>query len=151
MVKAITCILSVIAAHGAAYSQGWNGIEPLHSNCEDVRRLFGVQRCGNETYDLEDVKVSIVFSEGNCTSEWNAPPGTVLRLDVYPKRAVRFADLHIDERKFKKLIDQTDPTVIRYKNFYEGSSLIVQPDGTVTVMSYEPAARTLIYVAALKK
>jgi hypothetical protein len=141
MVRALASICFVFVVFEVAHSQGWHGIAPLHSSCEDVQRALGIEKCENKTYDLKDATVSIAFSDGTCLSEWKVPAGTVLSLDIHPKPAVRFDDLHLDEHNYRRIVDQQDPNIVYYKNYHEGLSIVVLADGMVAYLSYGPSAQ----------
>jgi hypothetical protein len=141
MLRALASICFVFVVFEVAHSQGWHGIVPLHSSCEDVQRVLGITKCENKTYDLKDATVSIAFSDGSCLSQWKVPAGTVLSLDIHPKPAVRFVDLHLDERKYKRIVDQSDPNIVYYKNYHDGLSIVVLANGMVAYLSYGPSAK----------
>ena len=139
--RTIASICLVLVAFDLAHSQGWQGIRPLHSSCAEAQLALGISECVNKTYELKDATVYLTFSDGTCLSEWKVAPGTVLSFDVRPKPAVRFVDLRVDERKFRKVTDQHDPNIVYYKNYDEGLSILVLADGMVGSLSYGPSAR----------
>jgi hypothetical protein len=71
------------STQGAVSVKRWRGIVPLHSTCEDVKRLLGHASCKADSYDLENESVFILFSEKPCDGDsirWNVPAGTVLSI-----------------------------------------------------------------------
>ncbi len=122
-----------------AYGQGWRGVVPLHSDCGDVERVFGVKGCGNGTYDFDDSKVSILFSKGTCVEGWRARPGVVLTIYVHPKTRQRFSDLRLDENRYRKVSDPVVPGIVYFNNELEGLSIAVGADGFLLYYFYGPA------------
>jgi hypothetical protein len=114
---------------------------PLHSTCEDVKRLLGVTTCGTSTYHLNDETATIIFSEKPCVEGWEVPTGTVLTIDVHPKPSLKLVDLRIDEGRFKKVADQHLEGVVYYTDDEEGVSITAFADGSVGGFFYGPAAR----------
>ena len=125
-------------------AQGWRGIRPLHSTREEVERLIGPSREPKGiTYDLKNERVTVVYSEGNCTNGWpygwNVKPGTVIGITVYPQPRPKLAELQIDISKSKTYVDPSG--VIHYNNDDEGLSVAVDPKQyEVRVIEYYPAA-----------
>jgi len=132
-------ILVVAAAHVSA--QGWRGIVPLRSNCEDVKQIFGIRECANRTYDVNDFKVSILFSDGICTSGWKVPVGTVITLNVHSKVPQRFSDLNLDTSQYRIVMNAHLPSLTRYENEERGESLTVSSEGFVTEYFYGPSTK----------
>lgn len=132
------CIMAILLA--ASGTRGWRGLVPLHSNCEDAKRVLGLSDCRSTTVVLEDVTVAIAFSDGTCALGWRVPAGTITSLDVHPKNRGKFADLGIDESRYKKIVDSHVPGVIYYENKDEGTSIAVFEDGSVANFFYGPAA-----------
>ena len=56
-------IFMLLASFEASFGQGWRGIIPLHSTCDDVKRVLDVDKCEypNSTYQLENETVTIRF------------------------------------------------------------------------------------------
>lgn len=141
MLRALSSICVLIVAPSIVQSQGWRGILPLHSTCQDVQRTFQTAGCENISFDLKEATVSIAFSDGTCASGWKVSIGTVLSIDVRPKTALKFIDLRVDETKYKKFVDKEDPSLTHYKNYHEGDNITVLPDRTVSFISYGPSAK----------
>lgn len=103
IIKILLC--SVIFGLGSAifvYGQVTKNIIPMHSNCEDVKKILGVETCrkNHEFYDLKSEKIEISYSTENCQKaylkEWNIPIGTVLSVIKIFKKAVALEDMQID-------------------------------------------------------
>jgi len=123
-----------------AQGQGWRGIVPLHASCEDVKRILKVGTCEPVTLELEDVKVFVSFSDGTCRSGWNVSIGTVLSLDVTPKKRLTLADLHLDLTKYAKEADPQVPAILHFKNEEAGVSIAAFEDGRIRHIFYGPSS-----------
>jgi len=136
----ISCLILVVAAANVS-AQGWRGIIPLHSNCEEAKQILGITECKNRTYDVDDFKVSILFSDGICTSGWNVPVGTVITLDVHSKVPQQISALKLDTSQYRKVINAHLPSLTRYENEERGESLTVSSGGFVTEYFYGPSTK----------
>ena len=132
------CIIAMLLAAGG--TRGWRGLVPLHSNCEDAKRVLGINDCRSTVVVLEDVTVAVAFSDGTCELGWRVPAGTITSLDIRPKNRRMFADLGIEESRYKKILDHHLPGVVYYDNKEEGTSIAVMEDGSVANFFYGPAA-----------
>ena len=135
---------SILAASGDVSAKGWRGIVPLHSTCEDVKRLLGHASCKADFYNLENENVFISFSKKHCDGEsirWNVPAGTVLSIDVNPKIKPRLADIIGDENRFTQARDPHSPDIVSYTDKEEGLTFQVFPNGEVGSFFYGPAAK----------
>lgn len=135
----VVCVLLAAVSH--CYTEDWRGIVPLHSTCEDVKRILGIAKCESSLYQLEDETINITFSEKPCADGWNVPPGTVISFTVSPKKKPRLTDLHIDIGAYKKAVIQDQPDKSYYYNEEEGVSIAVTPDGRVDYITYSPTPK----------
>ena len=122
-------------------TQGWRGIVPLRSDCDDVKQKLGVTECRSGAYDVSDATVSLVFSEGLCSSGWNVPAGVVISVDVRPKVRQRFSDLKLDTKLYPKVSDSKEPKLVRYVKNDQSLRITVDPEGFVTNYSYGPSTK----------
>jgi hypothetical protein len=126
--------------------QGYRGIVPLHSTCEDVKRILGVTTCEptNEFYEFEDESVGVTFSKSSCEvayhKAWNVPPGTVLDVKRILKKRFQLSALRIDFTKYKKISLNDDINTIVYENQDEGISYWTI-SGDVTSIHYFPSPK----------
>src|SRR5882724_7015632 len=141
MLRVLSSIVFLVVASSLAQSQGWRGLVPLHSSCQDVQRTFQTTGCENVSLDLKEATVSIGFSDGTCDSGWKVPIGTVLSIDFRPKATLKLVDLRVDEAKYKKFVDKEDPSLTHYRNYHDGDNITVLPDGTVSFISYGPSGK----------
>lgn len=137
---AVSCMLAITFV-ATAKAQGWRGIVPLHTSCEDVKHILNVATCEPVTIEVEEAKVFISFSDGTCHSEWNVPPGTVLSVDVTPKKLLKPADLNIDLTKYSKEVDRHVPSTVHFKNEEAGISVVAFEDGRIRHVFYGPSSK----------
>src|SRR5947208_16812369 len=104
---AIGCILIMLIPSRLPQSEGWRGIVPLHSTCEDAKRLLGVSKCETGSYDFKDERAFIWFAKKPCADGWNVRRGTVTSIEIFPKRKLHLAELGSDERTFRKVMSQS--------------------------------------------
>jgi hypothetical protein len=137
---ALALAFLILIFSSSSQAKEWRGIVPMHSTCEDVKRILGINKCQTYTYDLKEEKVFINFSESSCESnppgKWNVPIGTVMEITVYPKVKPKLADLHLDLSKFTIERDPEVTFFLIYWNAEEGFHFIVRPDGEADDFSY---------------
>lgn len=128
---------------GQQQQRGWRGIVPLRSTRADVIRLLGPPNMGNDLYEIDDHRVFFVYSDGPCEkgkSGWNVPRDTVVSISLAPNQDMKFSDLHIDKKKFKKHRDRELPNILYYTNEADGISISVS-EGEVRDIYYTPASK----------
>jgi hypothetical protein len=140
----VLCLLMI--ACNLSYAQGWRGITPLHSTREDVERLIGPPMEPHlSAYDLKDERVHIVYSSDSCDPRypygWNVPPGTVIAIQVHPKKKLPLAALQLDLSKYKKSEPGGIPGVVYYSDETGISVQTTYSREDVEVIQYQPAAR----------
>jgi|SRR5918912_2099745 hypothetical protein len=138
----VTSLLLVLFLSVSSYAKEWRGIVPLHSSCEDVKRILNVTTCESSIYHLEEETAVILFSGHPCDSDgWNVPPNTVISIDVYPKKRLPLRDFGIDEAKYKKVVDNHVVGYIYYIDEVEGFTLSVDSTQEIMSFTYTPAAK----------
>jgi hypothetical protein len=127
-------------------SQGkeWRGIKPLQSTREDVIRLLGHsdEPCAC-LYDFGDEIASIEYSTGPCEKGmggWNLPRNIVISVDVTIRAQPLLADLHIDEKKYEKVVDPHVLGNVYYTDKEEGITIATY-EGRVNRIEYTPSAK----------
>lgn len=85
----------------------WRGITPVHSTCEDVKKILKVDTCSLpiSEYTIPDFRVKITFANDDCNNSpdaWRVPKGTVLSVVVSPQHAMTVSQFGIDLAGFKK-------------------------------------------------
>lgn len=144
--RIIASLFVLLISFNFSYAQGWRNITPLHSTREDVERLIGppMEPRGG-TYDLEDERVNVVYSNSSCDPRypygWNVPPGTVIAIQVYPKKKLTLAALQLDLSKYKKSEPERIPGIVYYSDETGISVQTTYSREDVESIQYEPAAR----------
>jgi hypothetical protein len=138
-------ILLFCGATSAQEERGFRGIVPMHSTCEDVKRILGVKTCEppDMTYDLENEWVKIEFTKQPCEKAylkyWNVPPGTVVSILRRPKKKILLKEFRPDVSKCQKaLVGDTNQTIYSCEEdgigFWENG-------GVVSLIDYTPTPK----------
>lgn len=83
-------------------------IELLKSSRDDVidvlsgRSLSVGGFAGNQTFYMDDWVISMTYSKGDCSDDWDVPEGTVTEISVDQKNRIRLEDLGFDYSKFRR-------------------------------------------------
>ncbi|SRR5712692_6907192 len=116
-------LLTLVTMH--SQSNCWRGITPLHSTCEDVKKILKVDTCTLpiSEYTLPDFRVMVEFENETCDSEpraWRVPKGTVLAITLSPRNEMRPSKFGLDLSKYKKREDGEIVGVEHYDSDEEG-------------------------------
>lgn len=139
----LTGLLVMLPIFAQSQQKGWRGIIPLRSTRADVIRLLGPPNIEGRLYELEGYRIFIDYSDGPCEkgrSGWNVPRDTVLRISLAPNEDLKFSDLQIDEKKYKKAKDGELPDIFYYTNDQEGITISVS-EGEVRNIYYDPTSK----------
>ena len=126
--------------------QEWRGIQPLQSNCEDVKRALGVDKCEypKTTYQLNGETVNISFKSCPCPTicysdlrGWNVPRGTVLSIVRELQNPLPITDFDVNNGNWTSLQTDFIGHVI-YNNSDKGIRLSAIDGGVATVTYYPP-------------
>jgi hypothetical protein len=117
----------------------WRGLVPLHSTCEDVKRILNVSDCAG-AFDTDEGRVKIEFTLKPCAEGWSVPARTVLRISVSPK-AKRLSDIDLDLAKFEKYVEYDSPNFTYYSDRNEGVTIEVGPDQKILNIHYYGALK----------
>ena len=125
--------------------QDWRQIIPLESTRADVERLLGSTTGAYfGEYELKQGSLFIEYSSGPCRPErkggWNVPRDVVIMVNFSPKRRTRIAELKLDPKKFKKVVDEHVIGILYYVNDEEGITYQVQR-GKIDFVEYGPKQR----------
>jgi hypothetical protein len=126
-------------------AQDWRQIVPLKSTRAEVERILGSTTGAYfAEYELKEGSLFIEYSSGPCRPErkggWNVPTDVVIRLRLWPKHRMRIADLKLDPKKFRKIVDEHVIGALYYVNDEEGITYAVQ-SGEIAFVEYHPAKR----------
>jgi hypothetical protein len=134
------CALMLLVTVSVSSAKEWRGIVPLHSTCEDVKRILSVSIC-DSPHDIEDGRVFITFSKKPCADGWDVPPGTVLSVTFYPKTKPLITELGVDIGKYKREELPYPSNYTFYSNSEEGTIITTTPDQKVDSINYYAAAK----------
>jgi len=143
----MACMCIMLTTSSVSLAQGWRGIVPLHSTCEDVKQQLGVTKCdADSTYNSEDETITVTFSEKPCHEKWpyetwNVPPGTVTSVIVNLKKQPPMVALNIDIEKYKKAVDEYSTGGYIYYSEEEGTTITVDGEGKALELHFLPAKR----------
>jgi hypothetical protein len=136
----VSCVVMLELASQVA-AQSWRRLVPLHSSCEDAQKVLKLSKCDAATVELEDVRVFVSFSDGTCRTEWNVPAGTVLTMDIRPKKTLMLSDLDLDLTKYSRGADQGLADAIVLSDPLAGISITAFKDGRIRHVFYGPSAK----------
>lgn len=153
LLKLCCCLCIVLNVPILSYGKDWRGITPMRSTRADVEALLGEPAPPTENrpyskkfsiYFLDEGEVEFVFAgtEGKSFADCvkNVPAGTVLMIEIRPKKELTLRDLSIDETKFRKF-DPSDPPDIGYQAY------INEQEGLI-VRTYESKVDQIVYIAS---
>lgn len=149
MRRALMFLFVLSACHAVCVAQGWRGIQPLRSTCDDVKKALNVDKCEypHSIYRLENetVKVSFVTCPCpiTCDSEyggWNVPFGTVAGITRQPLKALSVTEFDVNSSKWSK--KETDMI---------GDVYYDDPHAGVTLFTINGRVLKIIYYAPLEQ
>lgn len=129
------------------HAQGWNGIIPLESTRNDVKKILGdckeddSQDC---LYKLEKQNVFIIYKtlEPCAGGIINAPKGAVLSISIFPQNRIRLGDLNINLKNF---VEEEDHEIVGARYFInhdEGMTIGIQGD-VISGIDYVPSKKNV--------
>jgi hypothetical protein len=126
------------------HPSGWRGITPLHSTCDDVKRVLGVERCTCpiSRYTLPDFRVMVEFESETCDSEpraWRVPLGTVTAVTVSPRKEMLPSEFGLDLSKYERREDGEIVGVEHYESRKEGITVNLYHGFVQDLFIYPPA------------
>lgn len=146
----LTTLIPVLLLLSSRVSgQQWRGIQLLRSNCDDIKRALGVDRCEypRTTYRLDDETVTVSFESCPCptvcyheSSGWNVPPGTVESIVRQLHKPLPIANFDVSSRKWTT--QTTD---------FIGQIIYDNKDDGITLSAIEGAVATITYYPPLEK
>ena len=135
----------IITNRSNVKGQDWRQIVPLKSTRAEVERLLGLPTGAYYAqYELKQGSLFIEYSSGPCRPErkggWNVPRDVVIRVNFTPRHRKRIADLKLDPKKFRTIVDDHVIGVLYYVNDEEGITYQVQ-SGKIDSVEYHPTKR----------
>ena len=147
--KVLLVFLMLVSANVASGKE-WRGIVPLQSKRIDVEKALGPAKNPSQSdltdYETADEQITVMYASGppcadNGFRMWKVPRDTVISITIYPKKEVRFADLHLNERDYKKTDNQGHgPLYFYYTNEEDGIQYEIT-QGRVMSITYFAAAK----------
>lgn len=127
-------------------------IEPLFSSRGDVIKLFG-QPLNKERasylnyYDLENGRMSVLYSTGECISkkegdaelidDWNVPEWTAIEITFTPKKRISLKKLNVNFAGFQSSVVGDVPGAMIYENDELGIDYTVF-EGKIEDITFRP-------------
>lgn len=152
IMKKVVCAVLMLGAAKGALCQGYRGIIPLHSTCEDVKHSLGVSTCAvSNTYTLGNERIKISISKARCDKawqkRWNIPPGTVMGIERLLMKPALLSDLNFDLSRYEKTrLTDSESTYISY----EDGVMFTEAYGAVSSVAYGPTSKDYDLVCAEK-
>lgn len=151
--KVLCCLCILLSVPILSHGKDWRGIIPMRSTRADVEALLGepppplkdgsrlyVLHKGRSIYFLDEGEVYIVFvqPEHSCASKISE--GTVLMIQVTPKKELALTDLPIDQTKFRKFDPSTPPNI--------GFEAYINEQEGLLVRTYQGKVDKIVYIAS---
>ena len=145
VIVALSLLLLMSTNQPNVKGQDWRQIVPLKTTRAEVERLLGATTTIYfAEYELKQGSLFIEYSSGPCRPErkggWNVPKDVVTMIHFTPKRRTRIANLKLDPRKFRRVVDDHSIGILYYVNDEEGITYQVQ-SGKIDFVEYHPAKR----------
>ena len=128
-----------------ASAQQWRKIVPLKSTRADVERLLGPnENSYGVIYEFKDGNLFIEYSSGPCRKDrkggWNVRDGVVISFSFAAINKPPEADLKLNRKRFRRVVDTHTPSVSYYINDKDGIMYEIQR-GRVHSVEYYPPKR----------
>jgi hypothetical protein len=126
-------------------AQDWQKIVPLKSTRIEVEAVLGSSQGDYfASYRLKEGSLFIEYSSGPCRPDrkggWNVPENVVVSFSFSPRLKKRVADLKLDPKRFRRVIDQHVIGITYYINDEDGITYEIQ-EGKVDSVEYGPAKK----------
>lgn len=130
-------VLLTLFSTAFTHDLGWRGIVPLHTNRVQVEQTLGppVEPCDKQcNYKSGDDRVFVRYSGKPCSQDypWRISVDTVVEMSLYHAKMIKFSELRLDRRKFKKTRDPELHGHSWYEDEEQGLSYSVSKNGRVT-------------------
>jgi len=140
VLAALSLLFLILTNQFNVKGQDWRKIVPLKSTRDEVERILGATTTVYfAEYELKEGSLFIEYSSGPCRAErkggWNVARDVVIMVNFTPKHRTRIADLKLDPKKFRKIVDDHVIGVLYYVNDEEGITYQVQ-NGRVDFVEY---------------
>lgn len=130
LITAILLTLLSTTLCNSTKAKEWKGLKPLRSTRVEVERELGKSSEENSIrakYHLPGEDVYIVYSSNDeippdCVKK--LPPGTVLLIQLTPKKKMRISETGLDESKMENL-DPSSPPQLGYRCFIDSRAGVI--------------------------
>ena len=138
--SAFLIFFGLVCFSNVAMSQGFKGLIPLVSTCDDVRHVLKVEQCGltENTYMLKDywVKIELVPSQyGRNDLCYKVPPGRILSITVMYNKP--FPIGQFQHSLTRKVGPMGDVGTVGYQDEKNGIS-VLSNNGMIGTVMYLP-------------
>lgn len=112
MRKLLILVFFLAAVESICLAQGWQGIQPLQSTCDDVKKALKVDKCEypDSIYRLPDETVTVRFVTCPCPitcdsayGGWNVPFSTVAGIIRELHKPFSVTNFDVNSKKWTKL------------------------------------------------
>lgn len=146
----IPILLLALTTSSSQVGKGWRGIEPLHSNREEVERILG-SPTGSCTdvchYQTKTESVFVRYSAERCAqgeaNPLNVSPNTVISVTVFSEAKPRLRDLKLNIRKFTRTKNPELRGYATYTNAETGVSYEVSDQQLVLSVEWFGSAKDI--------
>jgi hypothetical protein len=110
--KLLLSLLVMSIVYGSTLAQGYRGLVPLKSTCEDAKRILGIASCepSHQYYQIDGETIQIGFTDSLCQKAfgkfWNVPVGTITYISRQPSSYEPLAKVIANESRCEK--EETD-------------------------------------------
>ena len=139
----IICLFALFGMKSRSQTDpNWRQVVPGRTTRAEVEQLFGAsQDSYSASYEVSEGNIFIAYSTGPCGPEkkggWNLPKNTVVAVTFTPKKKKSLAELKLDKKSFRKVVDKHVIGVTYYVNAKDNITYEVQK-GKVDAVTYEP-------------
>jgi hypothetical protein len=112
-----------------SFAQDWQKIVPLKTNCEELKKILGVEECEYPVsdYKFKEFNINITFSTK--ANGWNVSKDTVFMVLIFFDPAIKLKDFETDFSDYK-IKPETDFPGLIYTNEKKGILFVTQnPEG----------------------
>ena len=111
---------------GRVDGQQWEGIVPLVSKCEDVKKTFSLTKCDLPVTRVELPSKKIVIDFSTTEDEWPVSNDTVVNVLVIFHELPKLFDYTTEFTDYTITHESDVPAILIYKNDKKGVRLTVQ-------------------------
>jgi hypothetical protein len=158
MKRTLIIIFSLLAMNiftSLVKAQGWRGLVPLKSTCEDTKRSLSITSCepSHQTLMVDNESVEIAFTENICQKAfgrfWNVPVGSLMYVARRLKEPIPLSEVIPDVTRCEE--GRSDIVEQRLYTCNEEGLWLNVYDGMVREITYVPRLKDNYLQCAQKK